>query len=531
MFKNGIKLGPVIGLLVIMTVISTTIVNWYGATKALKSSLTENYLKSNYNYSKKLAQSTNDVLTNMQENIIAMSQLIGNIHFQQEDLDTWHKANSEYFNSVFITDENGVIQLLSPSVVQYKDGETVDIGTKITSDTVKKALSMKKAFTSAPYRATSGQLIMLVSAPIFDDAGNYQGLMGGTVYLESENILKKLFNEHEYADGSYVYVVDTYGRLIYHPETKRLHEVVKENKLVQELIHGKSGTMVTINTEGKEFLSGYTFEENTGWGIVSQTPSSVITQPAQELFEKMVIQSLPHLLLILLIAGILTKNISKPLNVLARYSEESMKGNKIEVDFQKMKIKTHIYEVRQLYQQINSHLNMLNNEIQMDGLTGIANRKTFDVLLKDWVDDHTPFFLIMIDIDHFKKVNDTYGHLLGDEVLKFLSSIMDRHCDESDICFRYGGEEFGILLKNYTSESAFGFAENLRKEVAETPAPIGEPITISIGMTSSKPSDHDPKEIIERADTALYQSKSNGRNKTTIYQERLPNRFLKEKLS
>ena len=127
--------------------------------------------------------------------------------------------------------------------------------------------------------------------------------------------------------------------------------------------------------------------------------------------------------------------------------------------------------------------------------------------------------MIMIDIDLFKKVNDTYGHLVGDDVLKYLSRMIEQHTSEDNLCFRYGGEEFGMLLVDTNIEEAFIVAEQLRKMVAETINPTGKPITISIGISSSRVEDQHPEEIIKRADAALFQSKMDGRNRTTCYNE------------
>ena len=90
--------------------------------------------------------------------------------------------------------------------------------------------------------------------------------------------------------------------------------------------------------------------------------------------------------------------------------------------------------------------------------------------------------MIMIDIDHFKKVNDTYGHLVGDDVLKFLSSLINDMTRKDDLCFRYGGEEFGILVQDMNMEEVLKIAERLRIKVADTMNPTGKPITISLGI-------------------------------------------------
>ncbi|MFB6468054.1 diguanylate cyclase [Cytobacillus sp. Hz8] len=522
--KRGIKFQIAISLLVILTVISTILVSWFTARSALKEALAKEYMDSNYEYAKKLSISTTDLLEDMEQNLNAVGRIAGFQEFTNKDLDNWKFANSDYFNSIFITDPHGVIQLISPMLVQF-NGKQVRAGMKIRSTTIKKALKIKKPFISQPYRATSGQLIILISTPIFDEQGNYKGIIGGTIYLESENILKRILNNHVYGNGSYVYVVDHSGRIIFHPNPERIHELVSDNKVVQQLMKGKSGATEVVYSDGKKYFSGYAIEKKLGLGIVTQTPVDVIKVPLQDLLKKMTAQLLPLLLIILLVAGFLANNLSRPLNTLAKYSEDAINQKKM-VSLQALHTDSNIYEVRQLYHQFKNHMEILNSQIQLDGLTGIANRKTFDVVLEDWNEQGINFSIIFLDIDHFKKVNDQYGHLVGDEVLKYLAVMMKDVSRDEDLCFRYGGEEFGILIREMNEKQAFQIAERLRLSVAETPSPTGNAITISLGISTRQREDFHPKAVIEKADAALYASKANGRNQTTIYQDSMKNKAL-----
>lgn len=132
-----------------------------------------------------------------------------------------------------------------------------------------------------------------------------------------------------------------------------------------------------------------------------------------------------------------------------------------------------------------------------------------------------PFSLIIADIDFFKKVNDTYGHAVGDEVLRYLAQEMETSFCDSSICFRYGGEEFVILLQQTTEEEAYEKAEAFRHKIDTTNSPSGEPITISFGITSYHADDRVASEIVHRADEALYEAKQTGRNKTVMYNSEL----------
>jgi diguanylate cyclase (GGDEF)-like protein len=518
--KKGVKLQFAISFLVLMAILLTIGISWFSSAQALKESLKDNYLESNQKYANRLSLSTSDVLTYMQQNINSLGKILGHQSFRQADLDEWRMANSRHFNSLFITDEDGVIQLMSPEIVEFKDKVKVKSGRKIQSDTVKKALSTKKPFISEPYLATSGQLIMLISAPIFDDENHYRGLIGGTIYLESEGAISHILNEDTFSDGSYVFVVDRNGHILYHPDSNRLNEDVSDNKVVQSVLQGKSGSLQITNSKGKEFFAGYAYEDITGWGIVSQTPTSVINVPLSTLLDKVISQSFPLLLIILLTAWYFTNSLAKPLNTLARFSEAAIAQKKTLDHTQTLKSKSYIYEVRQLYHHFQNHLNLLNNQLQIDGLTGLVNRRTLDLTLKAWLEKRVPFSVIMIDIDLFKKVNDTYGHLVGDDVLKFLAVIMKETADDSDICFRYGGEEFGVLVKSADHIDAFDLAEQLRLKVCNTLCPTGEFVTISLGISSHQEGDKHPETILKRADDALYQSKSEGRNKTVVFEDK-----------
>ena len=114
---------------------------------------------------------------------------------------------------MFTTDSNGVVQYMSPNSADSK----VKPGTRIESALMEQALKNQEPFISEPYLAQSGNLMLLISSPIFDKDGIYQGVVDGTVYLETENSLKSILYDHQFANGSTVFVVDQAGRIIYHP--------------------------------------------------------------------------------------------------------------------------------------------------------------------------------------------------------------------------------------------------------------------------------------------------------------------------
>ena len=158
----------------------------------------------------------------------------------------------------------------------------------------------------------------------------------------------------------------------------------------------------------------------------------------------------------------------------------------------------------------------------LDALTNLNNRRQFEVRLKQEIAttkrQKNPLCAMMIDIDFFKKVNDTYGHASGDAVLRTVASIIKEHLRESDIPSRYGGEEFAVLLPYTHIEEAKIVGERLRKAVEETPIPIDKKninVTISMGLAEFNVNETG-EELFKRADSALYEAKEGGRNRVCV---------------
>jgi diguanylate cyclase (GGDEF)-like protein/PAS domain S-box-containing protein len=174
-----------------------------------------------------------------------------------------------------------------------------------------------------------------------------------------------------------------------------------------------------------------------------------------------------------------------------------------------------------LMEQLGAVLLQLRNEATKDYLTGLMNRKAFfEHAEKVWSlakRNHEPLCMLMLDIDLFKEINDTYGHNSGDRVLKGLAELFEHECRKEDLICRYGGEEFLILLESQPAKGAMEFANRIRQAVEVAEMDIGEgvkiQITVSIGLVAVE-CDEIPsmEEMISLADKVLYQAKTNGRN-------------------
>lgn len=170
-------------------------------------------------------------------------------------------------------------------------------------------------------------------------------------------------------------------------------------------------------------------------------------------------------------------------------------------------------------EQIESHM----AEARTDGLCGVANRRAFDEELarhfRELDAEGRGFSLILLDVDHFKKFNDTHGHQAGDEVLRTTGKVLSENVRECDIVARYGGEEFAVIVPGASFHEAQGTAEKLREAVAAREIPFDGRtlhVTASLGVAEAA-RQQDPASLISGADQALYAAKANGRNRAYFF--------------
>ncbi|MFP4478284.1 MAG: GGDEF domain-containing protein [Candidatus Izemoplasmatales bacterium] len=152
---------------------------------------------------------------------------------------------------------------------------------------------------------------------------------------------------------------------------------------------------------------------------------------------------------------------------------------------------------------------------ERDPLTEVYNRRTMYNILQDMVDNYEeneePFSMIMFDIDHFKEVNDEYGHLVGDDVLKGLADLVKEEKRSDDIVCRYGGEEFFLLLPETENDNAIKVAKRLHKKIKKMDIPKVGHITVSMGVVTYQ-DEETIDEIVKRADDLMYEAKEDGRD-------------------
>ena len=179
-----------------------------------------------------------------------------------------------------------------------------------------------------------------------------------------------------------------------------------------------------------------------------------------------------------------------------------------------------------IHQDISQRKAMEESLLQLatsDPLTGLWNRRHFVEVVRGELGrvrrNQAPAALLLMDLDFFKRINDTHGHAAGDEVLRHFTATVNAQLREADVFARVGGEEFAILLPDTPEEGAQALAQRLRRDVEKTAFPSDEgtfSVTVSIGISSMTDPEDSLNDLMHRADRALYESKRAGRNCVTV---------------
>ena len=494
----------------------TSIGSVWGGYRMNIDSIKENALETNRVYAQKLASTADSYL---HEAFQILGYSAEQVRTKMDDEQVLNqeterlRLQNQMFNSVVITNSKGLVLSVSPPSIEIK-------GEILTSIGAKEALAKKTPIISKPYEAMTGRLIIFISHPIFSESNEYLGMIAGTIYLKEPNAFKTLLGEHYSKDGSYVYVVDSEGRVIYHQDPSRINDIVTKNKVVQAVTSGKDGAQLVENTKGVKMLAGYSAVASTGWGVVAQKPLEVALAPSFDRVQEVIIKSVPLMFVSIIIVLWAAARIANPLQQLASLTEESLDKKNVEG---LKSVSGWYFEAYSLKNALVRSLSFLHGQVSffkdqstVDPLTGITNRRTMDSMLAEWLASKVPHVIILLDLDHFKSVNDTYGHAVGDKVLQFLAKKMESVAREGDVCCRYGGEEFVMLLPNTTVEEATLVAEQLRKTLADTVSPCGRPITLSAGIAAYPAMASTTEALIEAADDALYLAKQEGRNQVKV---------------
>ncbi|MDP9520392.1 sensor domain-containing diguanylate cyclase [Pseudomonas putida] len=518
--KHGLRLDlrTLILVLCALTALVMLCASYFASYRVQRQLLIDHALEANRVYAMKLASITETFIGNAQQQLRFSAGVQGR---QLSDaaallVETDRVlGQSMAFNSTFVIDANGVLLAVSPAPLRHL------IGTLVQSPGAQQALLERRPLVSTPYLSAADNLVVALSHPMFDSNGRYLGYVGGSLYLRERNILNSLLGEHFYKDGSYLYVVDRNRRLLYHPNHERVGTVVEGNALIDQLATLDNGTRQITNSLGVEMLAGFATVPSAGWGVVAQQPLAQTVTPLSHLILNVVGTSAPLALVGCLLLWWLAITIARPLWQLAAGARSMDRAGTAE---RLHRVQAWYFEAAELKRALLIGLNLLqerigrlNRDAQTDPLTGLGNRRSLEFSLSLLEAEGRAFAAIVLDIDHFKQVNDKHGHEVGDQVLRRLAELMRRCCREGDLLCRTGGEEFLMLLPGASLDVATAVAERLRVTVQDTPVPPVGAVTVSLGVARwDGEAGSEPVEALSQADRALYQAKQQGRNRACV---------------
>lgn len=509
--------------LAILGVLATFGNSFYTVYQAQRQLLIANTLESNRVYAAKLAATAETMLTSAQGQLAYSASLLGPL--MQANDKTALKAEIDRLRNQTNTFDDAII-VNAKSIIVATSPESPDIkGHTLTSRTARQTLVAKTPLLSDAFISPwLNNYLITLSYPVFSTERRYLGYVSGAIRLKSNNILSNVLGRHYYHDGSSLYVVDKNGALIYHPDPVRIGHRILNSPVINQVLNNNAGAQSVTTLMGAEMLVGFAPVTSAGWGVVVQRPLNATLAGLDELVINILLGMLPTTLGILFLIWLSATFISRPLRQLAkRACLMDQQGAFSNI----AGIRAWYFEAAQLKQAIlkglgllNTKIDKLHNDSHTDPMTGLFNRRGMQRLLDEYLLEPRPLCVIALDIDHFKRINDNFGHDVGDQVIVALAQLMQQEARSDAALCRSGGEEFLLLLPSVTLAQARGIAERLRLKVAGHEMETVGAITISLGV-AHWPADREyPLDtVLKQADEALYEAKYRGRNCVMVPKE------------
>lgn len=507
-----------ITLLVIASIVITLASSLYASSRVQREVLINNTLESNRVYATKLA-STTEIFFQQAKLQLAWSAKEISLGMNDDAL-TVREVNrlreqTRSFNSVVIVDANGWVKAISPESLMLK-------GMHLTTSATRQALVERRPLVSKATLSAANNLMVFVSYPVWSANGTYLGFIGGTIYLKKKSILNELLGEQFYRDGSSLYVVDGDNRVLYHQNSRLIGQTIKP--FIRDNSKKDNGYQQVLKQHGEPVLAGYAIVATPGWMIVAMKPTQTTLEPLSSLVLKVLLRSMPWVLLTIFLVWILARLIAKPLGQLAsKATQMDMLGVSLEIGY----IRSWYYEASQIKAAMLTGISLLEDkigrlkfEVQTDPLTSLLNRRGLSAVLEYFIATNQPFAVLALDIDHFKRVNDTWGHDVGDSVIKNVAQQLGKSSRQTDVVCRNGGEEFLMILPGADRDMAGAIAERVRKKIEQQEQNQVGYVTISVGVALWTTDGTSVERVFKQADDALYVAKNAGRNRVIISQQK-----------
>ncbi len=395
------------------------------------------------------------------------------------------------------------------------------------------------------------------AAPIRDAEGRLRGVVAAHAHWRWVTGLVASVTRRQHPDsGIDALILDRQGRILY-PEALKLAQAAGEHVLPQVLGRGRFEGELRFG-DGRDYLASEaplraTTHADLGWRIVARQPLEQALRPVRDLRRELVLLGLLAAAALTLAALLLARRISRPVEQLARIAGRVESERRVP-DFPAQpaarelgrlsdamrSMASSLLQTQQELQQANATLEVQVHErtaelqaanaaleqlATRDPLTALHNRRSLDARMSEALALDRRYGaangrvhgLLLIDVDHFKRINDQHGHPAGDAVLRRLAELLVSTVRVSDVVARFGGEEFAVLLPELAGPlDAVMAAEKIRAVVEAASFPAVGRLTVSIGVSLASPDDADAQPLIARADAALYEAKRGGRNAVVL---------------
>jgi len=450
-----------------------------------------------------------------------------------------HRRTKDYLKSVkekFIDyEELMVVDSSGNVIVSSYEGES---RVALPRDWLKRAQARKSILSRPFFDQTHKTGIMVVAEPIIPVGDRLLGVLAAKINFRGISKILKSYFKNQTGE---IYLVDREGALLV--SSQPLSGGFRESRLKKRttaLLYAREGDRMNYDSyNGVGVVGALKKVSQPDFGVVAEKERKKAYADISDLHNLTIALVAGLLLVIGLMAYLLGLTIVYPLNRLISGSDKVAAGD---LNFDLPVVSggevgrlTRVFNnmvgrlrrSRAELDKINETLRERNKELHelsiRDGLTGLHNRRHLMVTLSKEMSRTKRYkrsmALLMIDIDHFKRYNDTYGHLAGDDVLRTIAVTLEKSLRSSDYSARYGGEEFAIMLPETEPDGAQQMAERLREKVegaSFTWEGRAEKITISIGIALCPENGDDLTSLIGSADAALYQAKKAGRNRVVL---------------
>ncbi len=512
-----IDLRYLITCLVIASIIITALNILLAAFHVQREVMFNNTQESNRVAAVKLANTTELFLQNAFAQLSWSAKILGNDFnndaLLESEVRRLHGQTSS-FNSVLVLNNYRLVRTIAPENLNAK-------GRVAANDALDKALHLDAPAVSPPFVTANHNYVVLITAPIKNKNGERLGLVGGSIYLEKNSILNLLLGQQYYRDGTRLRVMDANGNVLYDNDKKGGKLEPWSSGLFG---HETSGSALLGSSTQEQTLAGFALIPSSGWTVLVDKPVSTTLHPLTILQQRVIWNAAPWGILTTILALIISLFLARPLWQLAVQARQMNSPKTIEnISI----IRSWYFESREIKRALlvgltllNKNMNELRQETLTDPMTGLLNRRGLQFKLEQWQVIKQDFTALAIDIDHFKQVNDTWGHETGDETIKKVAQLLTRYCREEDMVFRLGGEEFLVLMPNAAPAQGHDIAERLRAGIEANSLIAGHTVTISVGVAFSQ-DNATPDDVLNYADQALYRAKAGGRNRVIVY-SRLP---------